>query len=213
MKIIRAELLASRALALAVAGRLDEAEATINPIRGVSRAVEIAVMSAAVDAIVGLRRHEPDAMDRARNLADVAFSTGAVDFLVGAYRASPELLVVLLRSSPTDHRFTALVRRVGDEDLLRAVGQSDASETGKNPPLTEREREVHHLVRQGLTNREIAALLFIAEGTAKRHVQHIFEKLGVRSRTTIMLQAALERSSQATSAIDDTGVGTDSSLL
>jgi DNA-binding NarL/FixJ family response regulator len=61
-----------------------------------------------------------------------------------------------------------------------------------------------------MTNREIAAMLYIAEPTVKLHVQHIFDKLGVRSRRAIAMQAALERSSQATSAIDDTGVGTDS---
>jgi len=61
-----------------------------------------------------------------------------------------------------------------------------------------------------MTNREIAAVLFIAEPTVKLHVQHIFDKLGVRSRKAIAMQAALARSAQATSAIDDTGVGADS---
>ena len=81
---------------------------------------------------------------------------------------------------------------------------------GPKALLTRREREVYELLRQGLTNREIAELLFIAEGTAKLHVQHVFNKLGVRSRKAIAIQAALERSTQATSAIDDTGVGAES---
>ncbi len=38
------------------------------------------------------------------------------------------------------------------------------------------------MIAQGLTNDEIAKLLFISRSTTKVHVKHIFEKLGVRSR-------------------------------
>jgi hypothetical protein len=44
----------------------------------------------------------------------------------------------------------------------------------------------------------------------KRHVQHIFDKLGFRSRNAIAMRAALRRSSQATSAIDETEEGSTS---
>jgi DNA-binding NarL/FixJ family response regulator len=53
--------------------------------------------------------------------------------------------------------------------------------------LTEREEEVLSLLRRGLSNREIATSLWIAESTVKVHVRHIFEKLGVRSRTAAAL--------------------------
>ncbi len=49
--------------------------------------------------------------------------------------------------------------------------------------LSPREREVLQLVAIGLSNREVAARLFIAETTAKAHVHNIFAKLGVASRT------------------------------
>ena len=45
-----------------------------------------------------------------------------------------------------------------------------------------REREVAALVAEGLTNREIAARLYLAERTTQNHVQHIFTKLGQPSR-------------------------------
>jgi two-component system, NarL family, nitrate/nitrite response regulator NarL len=48
--------------------------------------------------------------------------------------------------------------------------------------LTKRELEVHELLAQGLTNREIARLLYVEEVTVKVHVRHILDKLGVRSR-------------------------------
>ena len=55
------------------------------------------------------------------------------------------------------------------------------------PPegLTETERRVAALVAQGQTNREIAAAMFVTENTVQTHVRHIFQKLGVRSRTEL----------------------------
>jgi DNA-binding NarL/FixJ family response regulator len=49
-------------------------------------------------------------------------------------------------------------------------------------PLTIREEEVLRLVTTGLSNKEIAALLFISDGTVKSHVEHILRKLGVSDR-------------------------------
>ena len=58
--------------------------------------------------------------------------------------------------------------------------------------LTRRESEVCGLLSQGLSNKEIAKALFISESTAKVHVRHILEKLGVRTRTEAALKAAEE---------------------
>jgi predicted ATPase/class 3 adenylate cyclase/DNA-binding CsgD family transcriptional regulator len=51
--------------------------------------------------------------------------------------------------------------------------------------LTRREQEVAKLVASGLTNRQIADRLFISERTAEDHVEHIRNKLNVRSRTEV----------------------------
>jgi DNA-binding NarL/FixJ family response regulator len=48
--------------------------------------------------------------------------------------------------------------------------------------LSVREQEVLDLVRQGLSNAEIASRLFISPKTAEHHVSRILTKLGVRSR-------------------------------
>jgi DNA-binding CsgD family transcriptional regulator len=48
--------------------------------------------------------------------------------------------------------------------------------------LTNREVDVLELVAQGLTNREVAARLFISTGTVRTHLEHVYEKLGVRTR-------------------------------
>jgi DNA-binding CsgD family transcriptional regulator len=50
------------------------------------------------------------------------------------------------------------------------------------PPLSARERQMLALVIEGLTNREIADRLFLAESTVKRHLSSTFRRLGVSSR-------------------------------
>jgi DNA-binding CsgD family transcriptional regulator len=50
------------------------------------------------------------------------------------------------------------------------------------PSLTERELDVLSLVAQGLTNRQISGRLFISPATVRTHLEHIYDKLGVRSR-------------------------------
>jgi DNA-binding CsgD family transcriptional regulator len=51
--------------------------------------------------------------------------------------------------------------------------------------LTETERRVAALIAQGHSNRQIAATMFVTENTVQSHIQHIFHKLGVRSRTEL----------------------------
>jgi DNA-binding CsgD family transcriptional regulator len=50
-------------------------------------------------------------------------------------------------------------------------------------PLTRREREILAWVERGKTNAEIARILWIAPGTVKKHLDNVYEKLGVRTRT------------------------------
>jgi two-component system response regulator DevR len=49
--------------------------------------------------------------------------------------------------------------------------------------LTEREREVLALVARGYTNKQIAEALYVSEKTARNHVSHILEKLGLARRS------------------------------
>jgi len=61
------------------------------------------------------------------------------------------------------------------------------------PRLTDRELDVLRLVAQGLTNREVAEQLYIAENTVKNHVRNILEKLHLHSRMEAVLYAVREK--------------------
>lgn len=69
------------------------------------------------------------------------------------------------------------------------VPQGDAS--GFDPiadqfGISEREAEIARLVSQGLTNQEIGRTLFISENTVKKHVNSLYRKLGIASRTQLL---------------------------
>jgi two-component system nitrate/nitrite response regulator NarL len=57
--------------------------------------------------------------------------------------------------------------------------------------LTERERQIMHLVSTGQSNKEIARELNLTEGTVKVHLHHIFQKLAINNRTALAALAAL----------------------
>jgi LuxR family maltose regulon positive regulatory protein len=56
-------------------------------------------------------------------------------------------------------------------------------------PLTAREAEVLELIATGLSNRDIAARLFVATSTVKSYTNSIFRRLGVASRTEAVAEA------------------------
>jgi HD-GYP domain-containing protein (c-di-GMP phosphodiesterase class II) len=78
------------------------------------------------------------------------------------------------------------------EAVLVAAGHRASKRASWSAGLTGREIEVLRLVAQGRSNREIAAELFIAEKTARNHVERVYAKLGVNNRTQASL-AAIDR--------------------
>jgi two-component system response regulator DevR len=91
------------------------------------------------------------------------------------------------------------VRRVGageslldaktTEALMKRIRQGK-DEGGALAGLTDQERAVFDLVGEGLTNRQIASRLFLAEKTVKNYVSHLLAKLGMQRRTQAAVLAA-----------------------
>ena len=83
-----------------------------------------------------------------------------------------------------------------DAEFVQAVLAAAGHRTSRRAPwsagLTAREVEVLRLVAQGRSNREIAEELFIAEKTARNHIERVYAKLGVNNRTQASL-AAIDR--------------------
>lgn len=92
-----------------------------------------------------------------------------------------------------------LLKDAPPEDLAAAVHATARGETVLAPPvaarllgrvragrptLSPREAEILQLLAEGLPNRQISKRLFISEATVKTHLVHVYDKLGVDSRTS-----------------------------
>ena len=122
-----------------------------------------------------------------------------IDDLVGCLQAGAS--GYLLKNIGTNTLLDALQRVARGEsivspdmtarliDICRRPSQPAAS-SGRNDRLTEREREVLRELVAGETNKEIARKLCLAESTVKIHLQRIFKKLNLASRTKAALYAA-----------------------
>jgi DNA-binding CsgD family transcriptional regulator len=89
--------------------------------------------------------------------------------------AEPEVLFALTLAG---------LARLVSPYLARALARPDSTLR-----LTRREIEVLAWVAAGKTNAQIAEVLSIAPGTVKKHLEHIYEKLGVSSRTDAAVTA------------------------
>jgi DNA-binding NarL/FixJ family response regulator len=75
-----------------------------------------------------------------------------------------------------------VTRRLLDRFRDRLPSPTDAARHERLRDLTDRELEILGLVARGLSNREIADRLVLAEPTVKTHVSHVLLKLDLRDR-------------------------------
>ena len=102
----------------------------------------------------------------------------------------------LLKDAPRDELLACIKAVHEGRTLIPAAIATKLAESIGAPSLTSREIEVLELVAGGKSNREIAALLFITEGTVKSHLSTVLGKLDASDRTqavTIALKRGLLR--------------------
>ena len=75
------------------------------------------------------------------------------------------------------------------DPMVTSAVLADLRDRGQNDLLTDREKEVLELVRQGLPNKIIARRLRISEATVKTHVTRILQRIGATDRTQAALWA------------------------
>ena len=121
------------------------------------------------------------------------------EYVYGAMRAGAS--GYLLKDTPAQELVAAVrVIAAGDALLSPSVTKRLIQEFASQPEpesisaslpadLTERERQALELLAHGLSNREIAAAMFIGEATAKTHVSRLLTKLGVRDRVQAVVLA------------------------
>lgn len=111
---------------------------------------------------------------------------GAVGYLLKAV-SSDELAAAIRTVAAGDALIDPSVTRKVMAEFARLSPTQRTVNDGLAEPLADRELEILKLLSRGLTNREIAGELFLAEGTVKNYVTSLLGKIGARDRT----QAAL----------------------
>ncbi|HEY1001066.1 MAG TPA: response regulator transcription factor [Streptosporangiaceae bacterium] len=149
-----------------------------------------------VDGLEATRRIAQDASTDSRILILTTFErddyvfealrAGASGFMLK--NAAPEDLVRAVRVVATGDALLdpAITRRVIQDYAQRAAPRKNDARLAR---LTERELQVLRLLATGKSNAELAAHLYLGEGTVKTHVSHLLGKLGLRDRVQAVVFA------------------------
>ena len=185
-KAIYAELCSAYAVALAGHGYTERSRQLADISENHSISGDARIGAACARSIVALRN---SAYDEGCHEAQLALSratcAGSIEPFVTAYRGCPEIVVSLMTDPNSHSDLARILSLAGDAALMGQQALPDHSILG----LSRREKEVLALIARGHSNRQIGEVLFISPATAKVHVRHIFEKLGVRSRAEAAMRA------------------------
>jgi len=177
----------------------------------IDRAPGFQVVAEAANVAQGVRR--ANAVRPHVILTDLRLPDGTGLDVIAAVRATlPETRVVVLTSYDDDEAKSAasaagadvfLAKTAGSAEVLQAVRDAASGrEHGQHisvheddviSRLTPMERRVLEQVGQGLSNREIADALGIAEKTVKNHVTSVLAKMGLQRRTQVVAWATAKK--------------------
>jgi ATP/maltotriose-dependent transcriptional regulator MalT len=188
-RLARAKLLPAQ-VEIAVAARdLDTAATSVDELEGVAEEYDSPGLRAAATLARGrleLARQDDEASATLRRALhrwqelDLPYEVASTRVLLG--RACRDAGDEEAARSSLDAA-AAIFERLGailDADRARALREGSGRLPGG---LTEREAEVLRLVASGCTNKEVAAQLFVSDKTIGRHLENIFAKIGVSSRS------------------------------
>jgi DNA-binding NarL/FixJ family response regulator len=144
-----------------------------------------------IDALNEIRANDPD--------AHLLVLTSSTDDAMVLSAIQAGALGYLIKDAPPPEVLKA-IREVGRGNsylpppvaLKLAQGIRREREDALVEPLTEREIDVLKLIGQGASNKEIAEMLVLTEGTVRTHVHNILGKLGLKHRTQAVLYAVRE---------------------
>jgi LuxR family maltose regulon positive regulatory protein len=121
--------------------------------------------------------------DAALETLDQALQLAEPEGYLRVFVDEQEPMEVLLRHVLTRGGHSAYV-----SNLLSVFRDSSSPPAAVREALTARERDVLRLLGLGLSNREIAERMVVSEGTVKSHVHNLIGKLGVTSRTQVLVR-------------------------
>ena len=117
-----------------------------------------------------------------------ALRAGAAGYLLKDLPATELASAVRMAHAGVAQFGAQAVGRLADA-LARQAVPADAEPGPAGQSLTAREVDVLRLIARGATNREIAARLYLSEGTVKNHISRILTRLGLRDRTQAAIYA------------------------
>ncbi len=138
-------------------------------------------------ATAALLSGRPDAADRLLALERANLFLTVVDAATRRYRYHGSFRDLLRRRLEDAH--PALAAELRERVHVAHGGPAVAMPTPGRDALSDRERDVLRWLATGAANKAIAARLDVSPNTVKSHVKHLFEKLGVSTRTAAVARA------------------------
>jgi LuxR family maltose regulon positive regulatory protein len=191
--LARARLLLARGAQADVAAALDILTAQLEFAQHTFN-VRVQVEVLAVQALALEKYGKAAAADAAlRQAVDLARPGGFIRPFVDLGPPMRTMLLRLAGSGPAAEIVRRILAAFPEAHEASASGDVEyrrsAANTGLVEPLTDREMEVLTLLRQRLSNKEIASQLVLSTATVKRYTVNIYQKLGVNKRRDAVIRA------------------------